>query len=50
MKCVIRNVAQAANFYDRLLDALQVGDMLVDLKPHKPPRTLKIFTSVRLVW
>ncbi len=40
MKYVIRkNTPQAANFYDRLLEALKEGDMMVDLKPHKPPRT-----------
>ena len=39
MKHVIRSIPQAANFYDRLLDALKEGDMLVDLKPHVAPRT-----------
>ena len=41
MKYVVRTIPQAANLYDRLLEALKEGDQMVDLKPHKPPRTLK---------
>tara|TARA_B100000809_G_scaffold148734_1_gene146206 strand:- start:4367 stop:4561 length:195 start_codon:yes stop_codon:yes gene_type:complete len=42
MKFVIRNKAQLANAYDKMLAELKAHDILVDFKEHsQPPRTLK---------